>query len=115
MLKKYFTRSLRSLREEEFRISARPSNILYLSLLYLGVKAQQYFVSLIGMFIDKKTLLKIWLDPGLNLNIFLGMAWVDNFRFSSIILWEQASPLPAGFSVMKRIRANIENHDHEIS
>ena len=107
---KYF-----STREEKFRISAQPCNILYLSFLYLGVKAQQYFVSLSDMFIDKKTLLKIWLNPGLNLNIFLGMAWVDNFRFSSIILWEQASPLPPGFSVMKRIRANIENHDHEIS
>ena len=46
-------------------------NILYLSFLYLGVKAQPYFVSLSDMFIDKKTLLKIWLNPGLNLNIFL--------------------------------------------
>ena len=78
VLKKYFTRSLRSLmkyfstREEKFRISAQPCNILYLSFLYLGVKAQQYFVSLSDMFIDKKTLLKIWLNPGLNLNIFLG-------------------------------------------
>ena len=59
-------------REEKFRISAQPCNILYLSFLYLGVKAQPYFVSLSDMFIDKKTLLKIWLNPGLNLNIFLG-------------------------------------------
>ena len=33
-----------------------------LSLLYLGVKAQQYFVSSSCMFLDKKTLLKVWLS-----------------------------------------------------
>ena len=37
---------------------------------YLEVKAQQCFVSSRGMFLGKKTLLKIWLNPGLNLNIF---------------------------------------------
>ena len=41
-----------------------------LSLLYLGVKAGQYFVSLSFMFLDKKTLLQIWLNPGLKLAIF---------------------------------------------
>ena len=41
VLKKYFTRSLRSLvkyfstLEEKFRISARPYNILYLSYIYM--------------------------------------------------------------------------------
>ena len=34
-----------------------------LSLLYVGVKAQQYFVSSSYMFLDTKTLLKIWLNP----------------------------------------------------
>ena len=34
-----------------------------LSLLYLGVKAKQYFVCSRCIFLDKKTLLKIWLDP----------------------------------------------------
>ena len=43
-----------------------------LSLPYLGVKAQQYFVSLSCVFLDKKTLIKILLDPGLNLTIFQG-------------------------------------------
>ena len=33
-----------------------------LSLLYLGVKAQQYFVSSSCMFLDKKTFLKVWLN-----------------------------------------------------
>ena len=33
-----------------------------LSLLYLGVKAQQYFVRSSCMFLDKKTLLKVWLN-----------------------------------------------------
>ena len=37
---------------------------------YLEVKAQQCFVSSRGMFLGKKTLLKIWLNPGLNLTIF---------------------------------------------
>ena len=41
-----------------------------LSLLYLGVKAEQYFESSNCMFLDKKTLLKIGLHPGLNLTIF---------------------------------------------
>ena len=43
-----------------------------LSLLHLGVKAQQYFVSSSCTFLDEKTLLKIWLNPGLNLTIFRG-------------------------------------------
>ena len=42
------------------------------SFLYLAVKAQQYFASSISMFLDKKTLFKIWLNPGLNLTIFQG-------------------------------------------
>ena len=37
------------------------------SLLYLRVKAQQYFVSLSYLVIDKKTVLKIWLKLELNL------------------------------------------------
>ena len=37
-----------------------------LSSLNLGVKTQKYFVSSSNMFLDKKTLLKIWLNPGLN-------------------------------------------------
>ena len=42
-----------------------------LSLLFLRVKAQQYF-SLSCMSSDKKTLLKIWLNHGLKLTIFKG-------------------------------------------
>ena len=42
------------------------------SLIFLGVKAQQCFVSSRCMFLEKKTLLKIWLNPGLNLIIFRG-------------------------------------------
>ena len=42
-----------------------------LSLLYLEVKAEQYFATCSScMFLDKKTFLKIWLNPGLNLTIF---------------------------------------------
>ena len=40
--------------------------IFVLSLLYLGVKAQHYFVGLSCVFLDKKTLIKILLNPGLN-------------------------------------------------
>ena len=43
-----------------------------LSSLNLGVKTQKYFVSSSKMFLDKKTLLKIWLNPGFNLSIFRG-------------------------------------------
>ena len=43
-----------------------------LSSLNLRVKTQKYFVSWSNMFLDKKTLLKIWLNPGLNLTIFGG-------------------------------------------
>ena len=38
-------------------------------LLYLVVKAQQYFVTSSCMFFDKKTVLDIWLNPRLNLTI----------------------------------------------
>ena len=43
-----------------------------LSSLNLGVKTQKYFVSSSDMFLDKKTVLKIWLNPGLNLAIVRG-------------------------------------------
>ena len=41
-----------------------------LSLLFLRVKVQQYFVSLSYMFLDMKTVLKIWLNAGYNSTIF---------------------------------------------
>ena len=37
-----------------------------LSLLYLRVKAQYYFVRLSYMVLDKETVIKIWLNLGLN-------------------------------------------------
>ena len=43
-----------------------------LSLLYLRVKAQQYFVSLSCLFLDRKIVLKMWLNLGLSLIIFRG-------------------------------------------
>ena len=61
----------------ERSISANPglkfcsSFVIYLPT-YLGVKAQQYFFSSSCMSLDKKTLLKTWLNPGLNLTIFWG-------------------------------------------
>ena len=45
-----------------------------LSSLSLEVKALQYFLSSSDLLLDKKTLVKIWLNPGLNLTIF-GGAW----------------------------------------
>ena len=38
-----------------------------LSSLNFEVKTQQYFVNSSDMFLEKNTLLKIWLNPGLNL------------------------------------------------
>ena len=43
-----------------------------LSSLSFGVKIKQYFVSSSDMLLDKKTLLKIWLNPGLKLTICRG-------------------------------------------
>ena len=43
-----------------------------LSSLYLEVKTPQYFVSSSDLFLDKKTLIKIRVNPGLNLTIFRG-------------------------------------------
>ena len=43
-----------------------------LSFLFFEVKAQHYIVSSSYMFSDKKSLLKIGLNPGLNLTIFRG-------------------------------------------
>ena len=43
-----------------------------LSSLNLEVKTPQYFVSSSDLFLDKKTLLKIRVNPGLNLTIFRG-------------------------------------------
>ena len=43
-----------------------------LSLLYLRVQAQQYFVNLSYMVVDKKAVVKIWINLGLNLTFFRG-------------------------------------------
>ena len=43
-----------------------------LSLLYLVVKDQQYFVTSSCMFLDEENVLEILLNPGLNLTIFRG-------------------------------------------
>ena len=52
-----------------------------LSLLYLGVKARQYFVSSSCMFLEEKTLLKIWRNLGIN---FRGTGpWAFTVFFSS--------------------------------
>ena len=50
-----------------------------LSLLYLLVKAQQYFVTLSCLFLDEKTLVEVWVNPGLDLTIFTGTGpWFSN-------------------------------------
>ena len=42
-----------------------------LSSLNFEVKTEQYFVSSSDMFLEKKSLLEIWLNPELNLTIFV--------------------------------------------
>ena len=42
-----------------------------LSSVNFEVKTQQYFVSSSDMFLEKETLLKIWLNPWLNLTTFV--------------------------------------------
>ena len=50
-----------------------------LSLLYLLVKAQQYFVTPSCLFLDEKTLVEVWVNPGLDLTIFTGTGpWFSN-------------------------------------
>ena len=44
-----------------------------LSSLSLGVKTKQYFVCSSNMFLHKKTVFKVWLNPGLNVTIFRGI------------------------------------------
>ena len=51
--------------------------LLKVTLLYLVVKAQQYFEASSCIFLDEKTLLEIWHNPGLNLTIFRG-TWPRN-------------------------------------
>ena len=51
-------------------------------------KAQQYFVSSSYMFLDKKTLLKIWLSPVLNLIIFPGTGPCI-YIFPSMKIWNK--------------------------
>ena len=43
-----------------------------LSLLYLLVKAQWCFVTSSCLFLDEKTVIEVWFNPGLNLTIFPG-------------------------------------------
>ena len=60
--------AIKNRRCESFRVTS-PEHFV-LSLLYFGVKAQLYFVNSSCMSLDKKTLLKIWLNSELNLTIF---------------------------------------------
>ena len=56
------------------------------SLLYLKVKTQEYFENLSYMFLDEKTLLKIWFNLGLNLIIFRGTgSWTPYVQFNVFI------------------------------
>ena len=84
-----------------------------LSLLYLGVHAEQYFANWSCMFLDTKNLLKIWLNPGLNSTIFRGTrpwmlllthgTYVANFENSFGLL-------PRIMNGMHRMHANYRSH-----
>ena len=47
-----------------------------LSSLNFEVKTQQYFESSSDMFLEEKTLFKIWLNPGLNLTVLMGSSLI---------------------------------------
>ena len=49
-----------------------------LSSLNFEVKTQQYFVSSSDMFLEKITLLKIWLNPALNLAILVDSSLIPS-------------------------------------
>ena len=59
-----------------------------LSFLIFEAKTQQYFVSSSCIFLDKKNLLKIWLNPGLNLTIFRGTGpWIHKLKIKIYIFF----------------------------
>ena len=61
--------------------------ILHSYALHLVLKAQQYFVSSSYMFLYEKTVLEIWLNPGLNLTVFWGTGlWWCNTPVTSDVL-----------------------------
>ena len=80
-----------------------------LSLLYLGVHAEQYFTNSSCMFLDKKNLLKIWLNPGLNLTIFQGTRpWMLLLMHGTYVAnFENSFGLPSRImNGMHRVHAN---------
>ena len=79
-----------------------------MSLPYLRVKAKQYVVSSSRMFLDKKTLLKIWLNPGLNLTTFRGTRHHSTLytTMSEILPTHQFSSGPKGPSSGVGVQAN---------
>ena len=80
-----------------------------LSLLYLGVHAEQYFANSSCVFLDKKNLLKIWLNPGLNLTIFQGTRpWMLLLMHSTYVANFENSfgPPPRIMNGMHRVHAN---------
>ena len=52
------------------------------------MKAQQYFVSLNSVFLDKKTLIKILVNPGLHLTIFQGTRSSPDKPFEGAYLFD---------------------------
>ena len=60
-----------------------------LSLQFLGVKAQRYFVTSSCLFLDEKTVLEIWLNPGLNLTIFRGTRNANTGSWQEMRYWER--------------------------
>ena len=68
------------------------------SLLYFGVKVEQYFVSSSCIFLDIKTLLKVWLNPGLMLTISRGTG-----------PWPRGYPCGKGYQVQASFMCNVAN------
>ena len=73
----------------------------YVIIFFSEIKAQQCLVSSCYVFLDKKTLLKIWLNPGLNLTIFRGNGRSD--RLQKLFIQRNVKEIPV---VRRPISAN---------
>ena len=82
-----------------------------LSFLFFKVKAQQYFVRSSYTFLYKKTLLKIWLNPGLNLTIFRGTRPSSENGWKRARIWRTERHTPP----LPRIPRNTPSGEFNIS
>ena len=79
-----------------------------LPFLFFQLKAQHCFVSSSYMFLDKKTLLRIWLNPRLNVTIFRGTGQVTgNIKEKRLNGRLQNSPYFCVFEYARAVKEKV--------